>query len=354
MSDKANGLITCDLVCLGVPSPRGFRSYVDWLEACEGKRVVGYRHRGHTPWGVYEERAVYDDGSFEEATARTRAWMRVWNKMMLRPSCLECGYHSVTRPGDLSIGDYWGIEQAHPGVADDGGVSCLFANTPIGLRFLKGAARSLSLVSSSPSLCANSEQPMLLHPPQASRLHDLFWGSLMEDGFGAACKSVGVLGAKRSLKDAARLVLRSGGRRREPERKGRVEMDASIVVDHAQGEGFPQVFAAKHRSDEVRAKSSSGGMFYALADYMIGEGGVVYGCAFDDGLKARHVRCETLEECERCMGSKYSQSDMGSTIAMVSADLSTGRPVLFTGTPCQVDAVRSACGGMGGGVAVDC
>ncbi|WP_281654434.1 hypothetical protein, partial [Eggerthella sinensis] len=90
-------------------------------------------------------------------------------------------------------------------------------------------------------------------------------------------------------------------------------------------------------------------MFYALADYMIGQGGVVYGCAFDDGLEARHIRCETLEECERCMGSKYSQSDMGSTIAMVSADLSSGRPVLFTGTPCQVDAVRHACGEMGGG-----
>lgn len=350
MSDKANGLITCDLVCLGVPSPKGFRSYVEWLEACTGKRVVGYRHRGHTPWGLYEERAVCDDGSFEEATVRTRAWKRVWNKMMLRPSCLECAYHSVVRPGDLSMGDYWGVERAHPGIADDRGVSCLFANTANGLRFLKGASHSLNLVDSSSSLCANPEQPMLCHPPQASRLHDGFWEALVEDGFGAACESVGVLGARRSLKDAVLPVLRSRGGRKGFEGEEGVGMDASIDLDHVRDEDFPLVFAAKHRSDEVRAKSSSGGMFYALADYMIGQGGVVYGCAFDDDLKARHVRCETLEECERCMGSKYSQSDMGSTIALVSADLSSSRPVLFTGTPCQVDAVRHACGEMGGGL----
>ena len=350
MSDKVNGLITCDLVCLGVPSPKGFRSYVDWLEACTGKHVVGYRHRGHTPWGLYEERAVYDDGTFEEATVRTRAWKRVWNKMMLRPSCLACSYHSIIRPGDLSMGDYWGIERAHPGIADDTGVSCLFANTAHGLRFLKGAAHSLNLVASAPSLCANPEQPMLLHPPRASRLHDGFWESLVRDGFGAACKNVGALGAKRSLKDAAHLVFHTGGKGAERDRRESVGMDASIDLDRVQEEEFPLVFAAKHRSDEVREKSSSGGMFYALADYMIGQGGVVYGCAFDDGLEARHIRCETLEECERCMGSKYSQSDMGSTIAMVSADLSSGRPVLFTGTPCQVDAVRHACGEMGGGL----
>lgn len=122
-------------------------------------------------------------------------------------------------------------------------------------------------------------------------------------------------------------------------------MDAGINFEYIGSEGFPLVFAAKHRSDEVRTRSSSGGMFYALADYMIGKGGIVYGCAFDDDIKPRHIRCETMEECERCMGSKYSQSDMGLTIAKVNADLCSGRPVLFTGTPCQVDAVRRACNG---------
>lgn len=107
---------------------------------------------------------------------------------------------------------------------------------------------------------------------------------------------------------------------------------------------YPVFFAAKNRDNGVRRRSSSGGIFQALASYVIRElGGVVYGCAFDDHLKAVHIRCETIAEAERCMGSKYSQSDMGDVIQRVRVDLETGRTVLFTGTPCQVAAVRAAC-----------
>lgn len=103
----------------------------------------------------------------------------------------------------------------------------------------------------------------------------------------------------------------------------------------------PLVFAAKHRSDEVRMRSSSGGAFWALAEHVIGQGGVVYGCAFDAEFVARHVRCETLEECGACQGSKYSQSDMGRCFTAVRDDLRAGRLVLFTGTPCQVHGLRT-------------
>lgn len=112
---------------------------------------------------------------------------------------------------------------------------------------------------------------------------------------------------------------------------------------------YPIAFAARNRDDSVRRMSSSGGMFYALASHVIEDlGGVVYGCAFNEDLRAVHIRCETMAEAERCMGSKYSQSDMGDSIRLVRADLENGRNVLFTGTPCQVAAVRMACDGAGG------
>lgn len=106
-------------------------------------------------------------------------------------------------------------------------------------------------------------------------------------------------------------------------------------------EAFPVVFAAKNMSDEIRSLSSSGGMFYALAQYAIEHDGVVYGCAFDEDFRVRHIRCESLEECRRCMGSKYSQSDISAVMAMIQKDMEDGRFVLFTGTPCQVDMVRT-------------
>lgn len=105
---------------------------------------------------------------------------------------------------------------------------------------------------------------------------------------------------------------------------------------------YPVVFAARNRDDVVRCNSTSGGMYQALASYVIEElNGVVYGCAFDDKLHAIHIRCEDMVEAERCMGSKYSQSDMRDSVRLVCEDLKAGRTVLFTGTPCQVAAVRA-------------
>lgn len=95
-------------------------------------------------------------------------------------------------------------------------------------------------------------------------------------------------------------------------------------------------FAIKSKDDEIRSRCTSGGVFLELAQAVLSAGGVVYGSAFDNDLVACHVRCKTMGEVERCVGSKYSQSDMGTAIADVVADLKTGSRVLFTGTPCQV------------------
>lgn len=113
------------------------------------------------------------------------------------------------------------------------------------------------------------------------------------------------------------------------------------------GDSWPRVFAAKSLSDNVRRASSSGGLYHELASVVISRGGVVYACRSDENLHVSHVRCVTMDECERCRGSKYVQSDMGSAIKELRSDLRSGRQVLFTGTPCQVDAVRKNCAAQG-------
>lgn len=108
---------------------------------------------------------------------------------------------------------------------------------------------------------------------------------------------------------------------------------------------------AYRNDDEVRAHSSSGGAFWALAKPVIDEGGVVYGAAFDDRFAVRHIRCEDEVSLRRCCGSKYVQSDVGDSYASVRADLASGRTVLFSGTPCQVAGLKSYLKLCSGGVA---
>lgn len=103
----------------------------------------------------------------------------------------------------------------------------------------------------------------------------------------------------------------------------------------------PIVYAVKHKLDEVRLLSSSGGMFTAMSDWIINKGGLVFGAAFDEKFNVIHKSAETLNERDKFRGSKYVQSDLKETFGEVKDQLILGKMVLFTGTPCQTDGLKS-------------
>ena len=113
---------------------------------------------------------------------------------------------------------------------------------------------------------------------------------------------------------------------------------ACPILHPREGRALPAVFAAWNRSEEIRRDSTSGGVFTALAEYVLESGGVVFGAAFDGRCHLRHVACFRKEELWRLRGAKYVQSDLGDTFREVKKWLKT-RPVLFSGTPCQVDGL---------------
>jgi hypothetical protein len=104
------------------------------------------------------------------------------------------------------------------------------------------------------------------------------------------------------------------------------------------------VYAVKHKEQMVRVQSTSGGMFTALSDWILQRGGVVYGAAFDEAFSVSHIMAETALERNRMRGSKYVQSALGEVFAQIKKNLAEDRYVLFTGTPCQVDGLRSFIG----------
>lgn len=103
-------------------------------------------------------------------------------------------------------------------------------------------------------------------------------------------------------------------------------------------------YAIKLNDEALRRKSSSGGVFGALAARTLAAGGVVFGAAFDEAMQLRHMRAETPRQLEALFGSKYLYSELGDCLQEAKALLTAGRPVLFTGLPCQVAAARKALG----------
>ena len=98
-------------------------------------------------------------------------------------------------------------------------------------------------------------------------------------------------------------------------------------------------YAAYTKNYSIRLESSSGGVFTEIASYIIRNGGIVFGAAFDDQFKVVHVPVEKVENLERLRGSKYVQSSLGNTYKEVQEYLRCGRKVFFTGTPCQVEGL---------------
>jgi len=110
------------------------------------------------------------------------------------------------------------------------------------------------------------------------------------------------------------------------------------VLRERETRSAPAAFAAWNRDDKIRRDSTSGGVFTALAEYVLESGGVVYGAALDGKQHLRHIACFRKEDLWRMRGAKYVQSDLDGVFREVKKHLAA-RMVLFSGTPCQVDGL---------------
>lgn len=103
-------------------------------------------------------------------------------------------------------------------------------------------------------------------------------------------------------------------------------------------------YAARTKNEEVLLNSSSGGIFTEFATYIIKEGGVVFGAAFDKNFKLIHIGIDNMDDLDQLRGSKYVQSEIGDSYIRAREYLDAGRLVLFTGTPCQIGGLHSFLG----------
>lgn len=101
----------------------------------------------------------------------------------------------------------------------------------------------------------------------------------------------------------------------------------------------PTFYAGWSNNDNIRLKSSSGGIFPELAKYMLKNENVVFGVGWDANLSPCHMKITEEKDLPKLMGSKYLQSNVGDSFKEVLSELKRGKKVIFTGTPCQIAAL---------------
>lgn len=104
------------------------------------------------------------------------------------------------------------------------------------------------------------------------------------------------------------------------------------------------VYAAYTLNKKLRSISSSGGLFSEIAAYLLKNCYEIWGAGFSDEYCVKHIKIENIDELDKLRRSKYVQSDVGFCYSEIKEALENGKKVCFSGTPCQVNALKVVLG----------
>ncbi len=174
-----NNLITCDIVCHGVASPLIWREYIDFAKKDKDITQITFRNKSNG-WHKSELRIDMNDGSYSSSPHSQNPYSQMYfNHYITRPYCAECKYANISRVGDITIGDFWGIENTFPKFDDDKGVSLVMINTQAGADFFDMIKGNLITVGTD---VEHSQQPSLYQPSAAAKDRALFWNEYKKHG----------------------------------------------------------------------------------------------------------------------------------------------------------------------------
>ena len=126
-----SNLILVDLICHGVPSPRVWADYVSWQQGrFKNQKITEWKFRDESySWGTH-----YETFLIKNKTKKFDYFTRIfYSHNMFRESCYSCPFSNTERLSDITIGDFWGIENVKLDFKDDHGVSAVILNSKTGV-----------------------------------------------------------------------------------------------------------------------------------------------------------------------------------------------------------------------------
>ena len=185
-----------DIVCHGTPSLAFFNSYIENLEKLKKAEVTDYTFRDKEKgWGHIQGHytLLFDDGrTVEVANDNMRcSYYRLFlDGETYRPSCYNCQYANSGRVGDLTIGDFWGIQKNNAALLKNNGgpfikqkgISCILVNTAHGEQLMREYGQRL-ITRAVPVEEAIKGNSQLRHPTGHSKLREVVLKAYVEQGY---------------------------------------------------------------------------------------------------------------------------------------------------------------------------
>lgn len=125
-----DNLITVEIICHGVPSPKVWKLYVKYFEKKNGKiKSIFFRDESNS-WEKYSLRIEFFNRKKYIKSTDNDLYMRGFlSNLYLRPSCSVCHFKDKYRAADFTIADFWGIKYVLPKIYDGNGISLVLTHS---------------------------------------------------------------------------------------------------------------------------------------------------------------------------------------------------------------------------------
>ena len=208
LNKEYENLITCDVVCHGVPSRKVWKAYRKEKEEREGKRIVDLVFRDKSAgWSHNQYKITYEDGSIEKEASTQQLFHAGYLKgLFYRPSCGSCRFASLPRVADITLADYWKYEGRFRQSGFDLGVSLITVNSDKGSKLLLQSAKYLDYDQTARDLALKSCKHLDEHPIENPERTNFFKMFNLKGYHSAAKKYIKVPIFKRVLARIVRIV----------------------------------------------------------------------------------------------------------------------------------------------------
>ncbi len=194
-----------DIICHGSPSPKLWREYAESIQKKDG-RITYLTFKDKRNGWKSPTAYVKVNGSERPLKDYVRVF---YNQCALRPSCYECPYATTERKTDMTIGDFWHIEETIPDFYDPNGNSLFLIHTDRGEELFEKVRDNLDYRLSNTAQCW---QANLEAPTQKSEQRDVFWNDYQKKGIDFVIKKYGTVPMKTKVKNKLLNILRGGVR----------------------------------------------------------------------------------------------------------------------------------------------
>lgn len=183
-------LYTADVICHGVPSSKMFYAYVSYLEKKHKAKLVdiNFRDKKRNGWSITLRYTMkYPNGKQKNhylISKLSEYFMAFLSGSIARESCYTCPYSSLDRPGDLTLGDFWGYQKKRPDLKHENGLSLIVCNTQKGAELIKILGENGIVLNEVDETCVQaSENKNLYYPTKRPSVRDSVYDELEQEGF---------------------------------------------------------------------------------------------------------------------------------------------------------------------------